>query len=60
MQLDLLAGILEILRPFRYTNLSNEVLTQFLLYSDKYLSNNVNRNILEITLHFIHETGRLD
>ena len=56
---NLLAEILPLLRPFRYANLSNEVLTQLLLYGDENLPNNVNRNILKLTLRFIKETGLL-
>ena len=57
---NLLAEILPLLRPLEYANLSNEVLTQLLLYGDENLPNDVNRNILELTLKFILETGRLD
>ena len=57
---NLLAEILPLLRPFGYANLSNKVLTQLLLYDDENLPNDVNRNILELTLQFIKETGRLD
>ena len=58
---DLLAGIVELLRPFvQITNLSNDALMQLLLYGDQDLSNDLNRNILEMTLRFIHETGRFD
>ena len=42
------------------TNLSNDALIQLLLYGDQYLSYDLNRNILEMTLLFIHETGRSD
>ena len=59
-QQNLLAGILELLRPLGYTNLSNEVLMQLLLYGYKDLPNEINRNILQLTLRFIHETGRFD
>ena len=31
-----------------------------LLYGDHDLSNHLNRSILELTLRFIHETGRFD
>ena len=55
---NLLAEILPLLRPFGYANLSNEVLTQLSLYGDENLPNNVNRNILELTLQFIKDTGR--
>ena len=58
---DLLAGIAELLRPVvQIADLSNNALTQLLLYGDNDLSNNVNRSILELTLRFIHETGRFD
>ena len=58
---DLLAGIAELLRPVvQIADLSNDALTQLLLYGDNDLSNNVNRSILELTLRFIHETGRFD
>ena len=40
------------------TDLSNDSLTQLLLYGDQDLSNELNRNILELTLRFIHETSR--
>ena len=36
--------------PYGYIDLSNEVLMQILSYGDKYLPNNLNRNILELTL----------
>ena len=56
---NLLAGIVELLRPFtQITNLSNDSLTHLLLYGDQDLSDELNRNILELTLRFIHETGR--
>ena len=58
---DLLAGIAELLRPVvQIADLSNDALTQLLLYGDNVLSNNLNRSILELTLSFIHETGRFD
>ena len=58
---DLLTGIVELLRPFvQITNLSNDALMQILLYGDQYLSYDLNRNILELTLRFIHETRRFD
>ena len=44
---DLLAGIVELLRPFvQIANLSNDALTQLLLYCDQDLSNDLNKNIL--------------
>ena len=58
---DLLARVAELLRSFvQITNLSNDALTQLLLYGNQDLSNDLNRNILELTLRFIHETGRFD
>ena len=58
---DLLVGIVELIRPFRQiTDLSNDSLTQLLLYGDQDLSNELNRNILALTLCFIHEAGRFD
>ena len=41
-------------------NLSNNALTQLLLYDDKDLSCEVNIDILRLTLRFIRETGRFD
>ena len=57
---NLLAGVFALLRPFGYIDLSNEVLTQLLLFGDKGLPNDVNRNILKLTLLYIHTTGRLN
>ena len=50
---NLLAGDFALLRPFGYINLSNEVLTQLLSFGDKGLPNDVNRNILKLTLLYI-------
>ena len=33
---------------------------QILLYGDENLSNEINKSILELTLVFIHNTGRFD
>ena len=58
---DLLAGTVELLRPFvQIASLSNDALTQLLLYGDQDLSNDLNKNILELSLRFIHKTGRFD
>ena len=57
---DVLAGVLAILRPFGQDNLSNEVLTQYLLYGNNDLPIGLNRKILELTLAFIHNTDRFD
>ena len=50
----------EVCDVIKFLNLSNDALTQLLLYGDNDLSNNLNRSILELTLSFIHETGRFD
>ena len=58
---DLLAGIEGLLRPFvQIANLSNDALTELLLYGDKDLSHEVKGDILRLTLRFIRETGRFD
>ena len=58
---DLLAGIEHLLRPFmQIANLSNNALTRLLLYDDKDLYCEVNRDILRLTLRFIRETGRFN
>ena len=54
-----LAGVSVALRPFvEIDSLSNNVLVQILLYGNKNLSGDVGRSILELTLDFIHKTGR--
>ena len=54
-------GMVELLRPFvQIADLSSDALTQLLLYGDQDLSYDLNKNILELTLRFIHETGRFD
>ena len=56
-----LAEMVDILQPsVQITDLSNDALTQLLLYGDQDLSYELNRNILELTLRFIRETGRFD
>ena len=58
---DFLAEIAELLRQFvQITNLSNDALTQLLSYGDQDLSYDLNKNILKLSLRFIHETGRFD
>ena len=57
---DLLAGIYALIRPLGYVNLANEALLQLLLYGNKDFPISLNRQILELTLHFIHETGRFE
>ena len=56
-----LAGVSVLLQQFVEINsLPNDVLVQILLYGDKILSNEINKSILELTLVFIHNTGRFD
>ena len=57
---DLLAGAFALLRPFGYTNFQNNALMKVLLYGDKNLPNELNKNILLLTLKFIHNFGRFD
>ena len=57
---DLLARVFELLRPYGYIDLSNEIFTQLLSYGEKHLPNDFNRNLLELTLQYIHATGRFD
>ena len=57
---DLLAGVSALLRPLGHTNLSNEFLMQILLYGDKDFTDGLNRDMLLLTLCFIHKTGRFD
>ena len=58
---DLLAGVSELLRPYvRISSLPNNAVVQILLYGDKDFSIDVNKNILKLTLNFIHKTGRFN
>ncbi len=57
---DLLAGVSSLLRPHGFTNPSNDVLLKILMYGDNDLPDDVNKNILLLTLRFIHKTGRFD
>ena len=53
--------IFYLLGPFvQITNLSNDALTQLLSYGDRDLSYDLNKNILEWTLRFIHETDHFE
>ena len=56
---DLLAEISQLLQPFvQVNNLSNIVLIKLLLYGDKDFSDSINKSILQLTINFIHKTGR--
>ena len=58
---DLLAGVSELLRPYvRINSLPNNALVQILLYGDKDLPTDINKNVLKSTLNFIHQTGRFN
>ncbi len=58
---DLLAGVSEVVRPLIDVNsLSNNDLTKLLIYGDERFPNIINKKILELTLHFIHRSGRFD
>ena len=49
-QQDLLAGMVELLRPYvQITDLSNDSLAQLLLYGDPDVSYDLNKSILELT-----------
>ena len=41
------------MRPYGYIDSSSKFLTKLLLYGDKGLSNDVNRDILQLTLQYI-------
>ena len=57
---DLLTGDFSLLQSYGYIDPSNKFLIELLLYGDKGLSNDVNRDILQLTLQYIHKTGRFD
>jgi len=58
---DLLVSIVESLWPFvLITDCSNDAVTQLLVYSGQELTYSLNKNILESTLHFIHDTGHFE
>ena len=56
---DLLAEISQLLQPFvQINNLSNTALIKLLLYGDKDYSDSINKGIIQLTINFIHKTGR--
>ena len=57
---DLLEGGFALLRPSGYTNLQNRSLVQILLYGCNSFPNETNRDMLLLTLQFIHKSGRFD
>ena len=56
---NLLTGTYALIRPFCFANLSSEALTKLLLYGDNNLPHHVNREILQLTLNYIHDSKRL-
>ena len=57
---DLPTRVSELLRSFVQINtLPNRVLVQDLLYGNKELSDDVNKELLELTLSFVHKTAQL-
>ena len=56
---DLLAGVSNLLGPFVQINsFSSNTLIQLLLYGDKDLSDEIDKNIFQLNLNFIHKTSR--
>ena len=56
---DLLAEISQLLQPFvQINNFSNIVLIKLLLYGDKDFLDSINKSIIQLTINFIHKTGR--
>ena len=57
---DLLAGVSALIRPYGHTDLQHSLIVQILLYGDKNFPDEVNKDILLLTLKFIHKSGRFD
>ena len=56
---DLLVEISQLLEPFvQINNLLNSFLIKLLLYGDKDFLDSINKCILQLTINFIHQTGR--
>ena len=56
---DLLVEISQLLQPFvQINNLLNSFLIKLLLYGDKDFLDSINKCILQLTIKFIHQTGR--
>ena len=53
-----LARVTDLLMPFVEKNLPSSLLVHLLFYGDQNLLNDLNKNIIELTLRFIRETGR--
>lgn len=48
----------EVLPYMFHSNTSNEVSKQLFMYGDKDLPSGINRNIIELTLYFIHKSSQ--
>ena len=55
---ELLDGFNEISPPGVISDLSNELLVEFILYGNERLPPDVNKRLIEATLKFIHATNR--
>ena len=57
---DLLNQFIALAWPFEHRNPLDEVLMQQFMYGNEDRPDEINRNILELNLHFIHETARFE
>ena len=57
---NLLTRIYALTRPLGCVNLKNEASLHLLLHGDDDFPNSLSRHILELMLHFIHETGQFE
>ena len=57
---NLLARTYALIRPCGLANLSSKGLTKLLLYGDNNLPHHINREILQLTLNYIHDSKRFD
>ena len=55
---ELLNGLSLILPPSGFSHLSNEALVDLILYGDERLQPDVNKELIDATLKFIHATKR--
>ena len=55
---ELINGFIKILPLSVISNLSNELLVEFILYGNERLPPDVNERLIEATLKFIHATKR--
>ena len=57
---NLLTRTYALISPFGFADFSNEAVTKLLLYGDTNLPHHVNREILQLTLNYIHDSRRFD